>query len=163
MSAMSGLRHWRRRQRQAGVAAVEMAFFMPMLVVLFAAPLFFGRVFLHYSMAQKAAHDAARFLATAPQRDMKWVTAENEEIGSAALARAIARAELGEANTETARPAIDVFCDGETCIGDVVPARVQVIVRMRLKDMLFDGLTFGYTGDAGLSVRADVTMVYAGK
>ncbi len=160
---MNGLGTLRRRQRQAGVAAVEMAFFMPMLIVLFAAPLFFGRVFLHYSMAQKAAHDAARFLATVPQRDITWQKDDSTEIGSAALARAIARAEVGEARTGGAIPGIDVFCDGDTCLGEVVPTRVQVTVRMGIKDVLFSGLTSGYTGDKGLSLRADVTMVYAGK
>ncbi|UVW26845.1 TadE/TadG family type IV pilus assembly protein [Massilia sp. H6] len=160
---MSKLCNWRRRHREAGVAAVELALFMPMLVVLFAAPLFFGRVFLHYSMAQKAAHDAVRFLATAPRRDIMWYTVEGNEIGSAALARAIARAELGEANTGRARPVIDVFCDGETCAGNSIPSRVQVIVTMRMADVLFDGLTGAYAGDAGLAIRADVTMAYAGK
>lgn len=152
-----------RGRKQTGAAAVELALVLPVLITLLAAPLLFGRVFLHHSMAQKAAHDAARFLANAPQRDISWRKRDGGEVGAATLAREIARSELAEANTGFAAPSINVFCDGEICDRAVVPARVQVIVKMDITDVVFTGLTGGYTGDWGIPVRADVTMAYVGK
>lgn len=151
------------RRNQDGVAAIELALVLPILVALLSAPLLFGRVFLHHSMAQKAAHDAARFLASAPQRDITWRKRDGTEVGAAALARAIARSTLAEANTGFAMPSVDVFCDGETCTRATVPTRVQVIVQMDITDQLFTGFTGDYTGDWGIPVRADVTMAYVGK
>lgn len=153
----------RRPWKETGVAAVELALYMPVLLALLAAPLLFGRVFLHYSMAQKAAHDAARFLATAPPRDIMWRKMDGGEVGSAALARSIARAELTEARTGYAIPSIDVFCDGETCTRAIVPSTVRVIVQMDIMDVVFGGLTSEYIGDWGIAIRADVTMAYAGR
>lgn len=149
--------------KQKGVAAVELALLLPLLVALLAAPLLFGRVFLHHSMAQKAAHDAARFLAAAPQRDITWRRRDGAEVGAAALAREIARSGLAEANTGFAIPSINVFCDGEICDTASVPSRVQVIVKMDITDEIFGGLTGDITGDWGVAVRADVTMAYVGK
>lgn len=160
---MNRIRDLACRRKQDGAAAVESAFILIIMLTLLTVPLLFGRVFLHYSMAQRAAHDAARLLATAPQRDILWYKLDGGEVGSAALARAIARHELSEALTGRARPSVDVFCDGETCTGDVLPSKIQVIVKMSIVDMLFGGLTSTYTGDSGIQVRADVTMTYAGK
>jgi len=151
------------RPNQRGAAAVELALVLPILVVLLAAPLLFGRVFLHHSMAVKAAHDAARFLASAPQRDITWRKRDGTEAGAAALARAIAQNTLAEAYTGFAAPSVDVFCDGEICTKATVPSRVQVIVQMYISDEVFTGLTGQYTGDWGIPVRADVTMAYVGK
>jgi Flp pilus assembly protein TadG len=157
----NGARGARRRQR--GSAAVELALILMLLFGLLTVPLLFGRVFMHYSMAQKAAHDAARFLASAPQRDIRWARLDSSEIGVAALARAIARETLAEANTGLAVPAVDVYCDGETCIGNTTPTKVQVIVRMSIYDGLFGMHTGTYTGDYGLALRADVSMPYVGR
>lgn len=157
----TGARSARRRQR--GSAAVELALILMLLFGLLTVPLLFGRVFMHYSMAQKAAHDAARFLASVPQRDIRWARLDGREIGAAALARSIAHDMLGEANTGMAVPTVDVYCDGDTCIGDVTPTKVQVVVRMRIYDGMFGMHTETYTGDNGLALRADVSMPYVGR
>jgi Flp pilus assembly protein TadG len=46
--------------RQRGVAAVEFAILVPLLLILLTAPLYIGRVLWHYTVIHKAAHDAAR-------------------------------------------------------------------------------------------------------
>ena len=54
------------RRRQRGIAAVELALVLPAFVLLLAATVFIGRTLYHYQAIQKAAHDAARYLASAP-------------------------------------------------------------------------------------------------
>lgn len=56
---------------QRGVAAVELAIILPILVVLLALPFYFGRLFWHYTVAEKAAHDAALYLSSIPVTEMK--------------------------------------------------------------------------------------------
>lgn len=151
------------RRRQKGVAALEMALVLPALVILLAVPLFLGRVFWHYTVAQKAAHDAARFLATASQVEMRTLGSGGTEAAVAALARAIARAEAADLNPGLDSPVIvDVQCDLGTC-GLGVPTTVRIWVRMQMKDDWFNGYTSTFTGGDGLMVQADVTMRYAGR
>lgn len=157
----AGARTARRRQR--GSSAVELALILMLLFGLLTLPLLFGRVFMHYSMAQKAAHDAARFLSGVSQRDIRWIRSDGGEIGVAALARAIVRETLAEANTGQAPPSVDVYCDGETCDGRITPSKVQVVVRMNISDGMFSAHTGTYTGDYGLALRADVSMPYVGR
>lgn len=59
------------RYSQRGVAAVEMALMLPLLVVFIVAPsLFWALYFYEYSVAQKAVHDATLYLSTAPKLEM---------------------------------------------------------------------------------------------
>lgn len=58
------------KRRQKGVAAVEFAVILPVLVTLLFVPVFFARVFMHYSVAEKAAHSAALYLSSIPRMEM---------------------------------------------------------------------------------------------
>ena len=56
---------------QRGIAAVEMAIVLMALVAFLTMPVFFARYFWCYSVAQKAAQDAARFMSTVPLVEIK--------------------------------------------------------------------------------------------
>jgi hypothetical protein len=147
--------------RVKGGAAVEMALCLPVLVVLLAAPLFFARVCWHYTVAEKAAHDAARFLAAAPTVEMT-TQGPGSESSAATVARWIAATEISELNPGPLRPSITIQCDGVTCDGLTVPLKVSAIIRMRVYDPAFYAITSEFTGGGAPLLTAAVTIPYVG-
>jgi hypothetical protein len=138
-----------------------MAFSLTILTLFLAAPLFFAQVFWYYSVAQKAAHDAARFLATASHLEMATLGEGYSDAPVAALAKQIALAE-----TDEIRPLLDAWtivvqCDLTQC-GWTVPQTVRVQVRLRISDKLFSAITDEFTNGQGINLTADSTMSYAG-
>src|SRR5512139_895741 len=51
---------------QRGAAAVEFAFILPLLLLLFSGMVEYGRAMWHYDALAKGARDAARYLSTVP-------------------------------------------------------------------------------------------------
>lgn len=150
----AGIRH-----RERGIAAVEFAVILPVLVALIAGVLLFGRFCWHYTIAQKAAHDAALYLSSVPLIDMKSRTRAEAVMG---VARSIALAETAELNPGPSGATITVTCDAWPCDGVVVPATIRVGIRMRLVDGVLDAFTGDYTGEDGILLTADVSMQYVG-
>lgn len=143
-----------------GAAAVEMAVILPVMVLLIAFPLLFGRIFWHYAVIQSAAYDAARYLSSVPIAEM---TSQTRGIRAADLAHDIAAAETAElVPGEDYIVSITVTCNDGAC--DVgVPATVTILVRVRMYDPFFNGFTWGVVGDEGLLLQAKVTMRYVGQ
>jgi hypothetical protein len=149
------------RGSQRGTAAVEFAMILPLMVMILAVPLFFARYFWYYQVVQKAATDSARLLASSTQVEIGSFNADLSEVAVARLARSIVAAETAEISTG-APIHVEVMCSGSDCIGDRVPQTVRVLITMRIQDEFFGGLTDQFGGNAGLWVRADVTMPYVG-
>lgn len=124
-----------------------------------AVPLFFARVFWYYSVTEKAAHDAARFLSTATQIEIKG--SGFGEAPVAALARQIVAEETKEIIPGLDGLIVDVQCDLGTC-GITVPATVRVRILMQMSDHLFGPYTSELYPNGGFVVASDVTMRYAG-
>lgn len=140
---------------QAGVAAVELAIMLPLLVTLLTAPFFVAVYFWHYSAIHKTSYSAARFLALVPARTMTSPElAQQAELRARELI-ADGLSDLHPAST----PIVTVLCDGLSC-GDGPPQEVSVDVRVRLKDSFFFDV---YTGDRGLLMQASVRMRYGGR
>lgn len=135
---------------------MEMALVLPLLVLLVTTLIFFARFFWYYSVMQKTAHDAARFLATATQVEMRTTGAP-----IAAVARSIADAGTAVLVPVVDAMAIDVQCNFSTC-GFAVPTTVRVVIQARMRDTIFGPLTSAFYGEDGLLLVADVTMRYAG-
>lgn len=145
---------------QRGVAAMELALILPILLIVLAVPLFFGRVFWHYTVAQKAAHDAARYFATVPVTQMR----NPNQVGYAVeVARAITAEVTADLNPGPYPPVITVLCDGHICDGFSAPTKVNVIVRISMHDEIFPFITDAYLGGLGLPLTTEVTMRYAGE
>lgn len=147
---------------QRGVAAVELALILPVFVMLMTFSFYFGRVYLHYSVAERAAHDAARYLATVSQADMLTPGTGGADAPAVAVAREIVQTE-----TDWLRPGpypveIYVDCDGFGCTGHKLPKKVRVAVRMYLYDSLFSAFTSDFGGSSGLELISDVRIPYAG-
>ena len=150
-----------RPQIMGGSVAVECAVFLPILLLTLAVPLFFARVFWYYNVAEKAAHDAARFLSAATQAEIKAQGSGFSEPPIAGVARSIAMAELEEITPGLDGLRVDVQCDGGPC-GIIVPQTVRAFVRIQMRDWIFPAFSSAYYGDEGVILVTDVTMRYAG-
>jgi hypothetical protein len=150
----------RGMRRQRGIACVEFAMFGMVLVILLTFPLFFSRYFMHYSVAQKAARDAAVYMARVPRADMRD---HDVTMAAAALASEIVKAETaGLRPGKNYTPDVDVLCDNGPC-GDGPPDTIQVHVRMIMYDDFFWRATTKLIGKDGMRNRAVVSMQYIGQ
>jgi len=150
------------RSRQRGVAAVEFAVILPLLIFLIAVPIFFGRCLMHYTVIQKAAHDAAIYLATLPKTDLytqlKWK-------GATDLAYQIIDEETAELNPGSDGFAHrDVECDGFVCgLVMPVPKTITVEVRVQMLDDFILSFTRAFIPADGILLSAKVTVPYLGR
>jgi len=139
-----------------------MAIMLPLLILILALGLFFARIYMFYSVGQKAAHDATRFLSTVTQAEMRTPAGGFGEARVAALARWIAQEELMDIVGFTDGIMIHISCDLRAC-GQDIPKTVTVQVQIILHDDILDSLTSVYLGNTDVAVVGDVTMRYVGR
>jgi hypothetical protein len=160
----TSLRKLPRRSR--GGVAVEFAILLvTVLPPLLAGVLFFGRYFWHYTVAEKAARDTARFVAAASPAELK-TTGPGATPPIVAAAKSIGDAEVAELNPGTYPAAVAVLCDGLPCFAHrPVPQSVTVWVSMSMEDPFLSAFSkaFSGSGDAlTIPLDAAVTMSYVG-
>ncbi|WP_317203798.1 pilus assembly protein [Janthinobacterium sp.] len=140
----------RRRRGQDGVAAVELAFLLPVVVLLMATLLLAGQMYWHYTVLQHAVHDAARYMATLPPAEISDATTGD---GAAQAARAMVLAGVANAGLYAAPVAsqINVLCDEGAC-GTGIPATIRVNARVDVPSL--------YLGQS-VRLSGNVVMAYA--
>lgn len=140
----------RRGRGEDGIAAVELAFLLPVIVLLMSTLLLVGQMFWHYTVLQHAVHDAARYMATLPQAEIGDATKGDNAVQAA---RAMVLASVAGAGLYAAPIAgqITVQCDDGNC-GMAIPATVRVNASIDVPSLYF-----------GQSVRlaGNVVMAYA--
>ncbi len=144
--------------REHGAAAIELALVLPILIVFLSFPFFYARCFWHYTVAQKAAQDAARYLSMVPAAEMR---SPDLALTAANLAIEIARRELAELAPGTTIRTPVATCDALPCgtVAGAVPEKVRVFINFGMVDNIFGLID---TGRYGLPITADVTLRYAG-
>lgn len=148
-------RHRPPLDRQQGLAAVEFALVLPLLILLLALPLYLGRILWHYAAMQHAAQNGARFLASVPLVIMR----DPNKVGYAIqLTDDIVRAHLGELNPGEFPAVVDKLCNGLTCTGYSTPTTVRVAVQMTVQDIFFPEYT-----QMSIAVTAEASVTYLGK
>jgi hypothetical protein len=150
----------RRQQRSRGTAAVEFAILLVAIIpLLLAGVLFYGRFLWHYTIAEKAAHDAARFMAAASPAEFK-TAGPGGGVAIVAAARALATRELAELRPGTYPPEVGIFCDWTGCyLNRPVPQTVTVEIVMTVQDPLL-GPIFALFNDGrepGIPINATAT------
>jgi len=152
---------WRGRAERGSIA-IEAAFSLILLFIFVVLPFFFARLFWYYNVAQKAAHDSARFLSNTAQAE---IVAAPGSAGAAlpivAVADAIANAELNDIRPALDHYTVGVSCDYAPC-GIGVPQVVHVSVQMRLRNDMFREILSTYFSEDPLVFEARVTMRYVG-
>ena len=146
------------KKRQGGTAAVEAALILPILVVFLTVPIYYARCFWHYTVAQKAAQDAARYLSQVSAAEMR-----SRRLAQAAgnLALEIAQREIAELSPGSAIDPPIVQCDYLPC-GSLIgrpPTTVRVFITFSMHDNIFGSVP---DGRYGLVITADASMRYVG-
>jgi Flp pilus assembly protein TadG len=146
------------RTREGGAAAIELALLLPLLLVVLGPLILYARYMWHYTVAQKAAQDAALYISGISAAEMKSRTLAGY---AKSIAIEIARREVAELSPGEEIVDADVICDTNTCgfKSGAVPQTVTVTVAFNLTDTFFNT----YLGPYGLPVSASITMRYAGK
>ncbi|QOL48472.1 TadE/TadG family type IV pilus assembly protein [Massilia litorea] len=148
----------RSTKYQAGVAAVECALLLPVLIAFLTLGFFTVSIFWHYTMAQKAAQDAARYLSTVPVAEM-MTPASARAAGD--LAQEIIRREIAEVSSSSEIGTLETFCDTSNCGGNAA-GTLPTTVRVHFLISMFDPFGLVDTGWYGLQITANYTMRYAG-
>jgi hypothetical protein len=153
--------------RKEGSVAIECALVFPVLLILVSALLFFARIFWCYTVAQKAAHDASRFLATTTLHEIKPVATGND-VPIALVAQKIGADEIAELNPGGAF-AVTVQCSvgdpnpyWDHCYGFEVPKKVLVRVTIEISDPFFDPFTSVFTDGEPILLKAAMATDYVG-
>lgn len=156
----------RPARRIRGSVAIECALLLPVFFLMLGAMLFFGRVMWHYTVAEKAAHDAARFLAAAPVTEMR--ASGGGEVPVVAVARKIAEAEVAELNPGVGL-SISILCYvGDTalywdpCSGLETPKKIMVRVTVSVSDPFFGLFITDITAGDPILLRAVMATDYVG-
>lgn len=147
--------------RERGVAAVELAVILPLIVILIAFPLFFGRVFMYYSVAHKAAQNSAMYLATVPRVEMQ----DNKKSAAAEdIAEEIVTATIGELKPGGLGAVVhQIDCDGGACGSGAIPNWITIHVRLVLYDEYFPNFTWIFLHDGPLVLNAEAKVKYLGQ
>ncbi len=148
----------RTRKRQAGAAAIELALTMPILLSFLLFPMFYAMCYWHYTVAQKAAQDAARYLSTVPQSEMR-TPALAEAAGEMAIE--IARREIAELAPGSEIRAPYAYCGSDSC-GGLARGDLPETVRVKLTFSVYDPFGLVDTGWMGAEITANHTLRYVG-
>lgn len=145
----------RIKRPQRGIAAVELALILPVFLILLTFPLFFGRLFWHYSVMERAAQDAVRYLSTIPLSEMKN-TARAPAL--AIVARSIVDAELAELAPGPDAIIVTIGCDTGQCAGFSAPTNVYITIQLQMTDIFFSNVT-----SLVIPLTVNVTSPYFGR
>lgn len=139
----------RALRHQHGAAAVELAFLLPVLLLIFAGIVEFGRTFWYYDALAKATRDGARTLSIEPKDTiLTGVTKAKTIVVNAANAAGVSPALTA---AEVSVTCLDASFSAVACANGTAPENIKVAIS-------------GYTIDIGASipffVSAGATTTY---
>lgn len=147
----------RRRRGQRGVAAIELALLLPILIIALAPMILCARYMWHYTVAHKAAQDAARYMSTVSQAELMSMTLG---VQARSVAMEIVRREMAELQPGRNIIQTEVQCDSAQCgVKEAVPRTVRVLILFNLLDPIFGA----WLGKSGIPFEVSVVMPYAGR
>lgn len=104
------------------------------MVMLLIFPLYFGRLYYHYTVAQNAAQNAARYLSRIPVAE---ITNTDRAPLVAAVANDMVTLMLAELKPGPSDPNIQINCGSSPCAGLSRPLTVKVSVQILVVDIFF--------------------------
>lgn len=158
--------HAMRRHSERGAIAVEAAIVLSLLAIFVTFPsLFWAFYFYEYSAAQKAVHDAALYLSTAPKLEMATAGLDGDPV-ALTLARKIIQREMAWQNP----PDLEIVCTYRQANGVEVPKLCSTANNQDYKQTLVQlGVSMStsyadpYTGsDSGMGISPYAIVPYVG-
>lgn len=154
----------RARRRQQGVAAIELALIMLFFMGLLPVVLLFGRALFMYTVVQKSAQDAARYMATLPLQQMTNDVAATQATAFAAQLVQQALAETGPVLISNRIRVECVYASGDYPCGSYATRPLQVRVKFvaDLPIAFLPDLTLRWLPQlAPISLNANAVLRYA--
>ena len=156
--------HRRARARQQGVAAIELALIMLFFMGLLPIVLLFGRALFMYTVVQKSAQDAARYMATLPLQQITTSALANQATVFATQMLQDALAETGPVLTTNLIRVDCMYASGDYPCGSYATRPLQVRVKFVAElpiDFLPDLATRWLPQLAPISLNANAVLRYA--
>ncbi len=145
-------------RRQAGVAAVELAIILPILMTLLAMSIFFGRMLMYYTVSQKSAQSAIAYVSSVPRSELAIASRAEEHVK---VAQWMADEMMGDINDgNKGNSGVVILCEGRLC-GMGVPKKISVIATTYMFDDYFNRWTRDAIGPHGLTLDARANVTYA--
>lgn len=145
------------RDRQSGVAAVEFAIALPLLLMLFLATCELGRAFLHQNLLTQAVRDSARFVAAWAERGQSGVV----NLDAALVTNARNLVVFGN-TAGTGTPRLPGLAPGMVTVRDAGNNHIAVAVNYTYQPMIApsppDLVRGGNIFTGLLNLRAEVVM-----
>lgn len=154
----------RASRRQQGVAAIELALIMLFFMGLLPVVLLFGRALFMYTVVQKSAQDAARYMATLPLQQMTNDDTANQAAAFATQLVQQALAETGPLLNANRIRVECVYASGDYPCGSYVTRPLQVRVKFvaELPIAFLPDLTLRWLPQlAPISLNANAVLRYA--
>jgi hypothetical protein len=147
---------------QRGIAAVEAAVIISfVLLPLLAFSLLFGRYYWYYTAAQKAAHDAAIFMAVAPLDEVRGTGRPAVELANQIMIEEMSDiATTADGSMQCGYGATNPVFAG--CVGTLTPVAVRATVLMNVTDPIMWIMTTPATGQEGIPLLVQTTAIYVG-
>ncbi|MBI2307530.1 MAG: pilus assembly protein [Rhodocyclales bacterium] len=144
---------------QSGVAAVELAFLLILLMLMAAGTFEFGRAFWYYNALAKATRDGARAMSVAPKATISSVAV------GATQTLVVDAANGANVDPLLITANVDVTCDGGACVDGTAPADVRVAITGYSIDIggifpFFNPSTAGVHSISGVSLTPHTVMRY---
>lgn len=147
-----------KRRVQGGVAAVEFALIIPVIIMLMAAAYEFGRMSWQYNTVQQAAHAGLRYLSSVPRAE---ITSPAGSDAAVATARQIVLAALSAGGVALPYPGALIVTCFSCGSASLTPSAMQVYLAVPLvqRDSVFAGISAGWFSTVPLT--ANITVPYA--
>ncbi|QJD99825.1 pilus assembly protein [Massilia forsythiae] len=155
-----------KQRFQRGVAAVEMAIVLPLLAIFVLSPsIFWSLYFYQYSVVQKAIHDAAIYLSTAPMLEMTTAGADGNPVALTIAKKIIAKELAGMIG-----PDLSIVCSYRQASGAIIPKTCSVSDNQDYRQFLVQiymssNLTYidPFTGnDSDVTISPYISVSYVG-
>lgn len=133
------------RDRQRGIAAVELALILLFTSFILPVVFLFARVFYHYNVIKQATQDAANAMALTPRVEL--ITSSGMASAKARSIQLVVSAIESAGITPPEDLVVEIYCSGSACVAATPVVEIRVFASFTLFDAFYID-TFRWLPDA---------------